>query len=318
MNLKSVSLLSLLLLPLSAHALEQKAPPVAPPDAVSPTLVWDVDPALRQGLPRNFRTTSDPLRPKGTAGLNPIGLGGLHASGSAEFTAASYGLMQGRWHGPVTVFDLRQEDHLFVNGEPVSWYATNNWANVGKTHAAIVGEEQRRAQSLVRGTQLELADDKAKKGEGSGTPPEAITVAACSTESDFVRAQGAAYVRLTVSDHARPTDGEVDRFIEAVRQMPADGWAHFHCRAGKGRTTTFMALYDMLRNAPRVPLDDIINRQSQLAGDYDLFKPEGDTGWKAGVFADRAAFVRAFYAYARANPNGQPQLWSEWLKTSGG
>jgi hypothetical protein len=31
--------------------------------------------------------------------------------------------------------------------------------------------------------------------------------------------------------------------------------------------------------------------------------------------ADRAAFVRAFYDYARANPNGQPQLWSEWLKS---
>ena len=46
--------------------------------------------------------------------------------------------------GPVTVFDLRQEDHGFINGEPVSWYATNNWANVGKTQSEIVAEETAR------------------------------------------------------------------------------------------------------------------------------------------------------------------------------
>jgi hypothetical protein len=37
--------------------------------------------------------------------------------------------------------------------------------------------------------------------------------------------------------------------------------------------------------------------------------------WKAPYTKDRTAFVRAFYNYARANPNGRPQLWSEWLKS---
>jgi hypothetical protein len=27
-----------------------------------------------------------------------------------------------------------------------------------------------------------------------------------------------------------------------------------------------------------------------------------------------ALSFRAFYDYARANPNGRPQFWSEWLK----
>ena len=84
--------------------------------------------------------------------------------------------------------------------------------------------------------------------------------------------------------------------------MPPGGWAHFHCRAGKGRTTTFLVLYDMLRNAGRVSLKDIVDRQSVLAGDYDLLKPEGESGWKAAVFADRAAFVRAFYRYEGPTP----------------
>jgi hypothetical protein len=306
----------LLLLPLPLFAaLEQKSPPTPPADADKPLLVWDVDPALRAGLPRNFRTTNDPVRLTDGPAPDATGLAGLRASGGAEFTAASLKLMLAKLPGPVTIFDLRAEDHGFVNGEPISWYATNNWANAGKTHAAIVADESGRLGAFVPGESCSLADDRAIKEEAGVTPPEKITVVQTETEGQLVAADGAAYVRITVSDHARPTDAEVDRFILAVRQMPPGGWAHFHCRAGKGRTTTFMALYDMLRDAGSVALPDIIRRQSLLIGDYDLLKPNTEGGWKTAVFEDRAAFVRAFYDYARANPNGRPQLWSEWLKT---
>ncbi len=37
--------------------------------------------------------------------------------------------------------------------------------------------------------------------------------------------------------------------------------------------------------------------------------------WKAAYTANQAKFARAFYEYARANPNGRPKLWSEWLKS---
>jgi len=304
-------------LPLAAFAatLEQKAPPTPPPDAANPLLVWDVDPSLRDGMPRSFRTTSDPLKPKaGQSAPSAAGLADLHASGSSEFTAASLKLMLPKFHGPVTIFDLRQEDHGFVNGEPISWFATNNWANVGKTHAAIVADEKARLAAFTPGEKIALADDKVKKGGADVTAPENVTVAQVQTEAQLAAADGVSYVRVTVSDHSRPTDAEVDRFVEGVRAMPADGWAHFHCRAGKGRTTTFLALYDMLRNSNRASLDDIVARQSLLGGDYDLFKPDDTADGKAGGFADRAAFVRAFYNYSRDNPGGQPKLWSEWLK----
>ena len=100
-----------------------------------------------------------------------------------------------------------------------------------------------------------------------------------------------------------------------MRALPAGGWVHFHCEAGKGRTTTFLALYDILRNARRVSLQDIVNRQSLLVGDYNLLDLAGQSGWKAPLFADRAAFVRAFFDYARANTGGRPQTWTEWLKS---
>jgi hypothetical protein len=75
-----------------------------------------------------------------------------------------------------------------------------------------------------------------------------------------------------------------------------------------------MVLYDMLRNATRVSLEDIVRRQKLLGYDYHVLRVAPN--WKAPYTEDRIAFVRAFYNYARANPNGRPQLWSEWLKSS--
>ena len=43
-------------------------------------------------------------------------------------------------------------------------------------------------------------------------------------------------------------------------------WLHFHCLAGYGRTATFMAIYDMMKN-PDVGLSDIVYRQSMTGGE---------------------------------------------------
>jgi protein tyrosine phosphatase (PTP) superfamily phosphohydrolase (DUF442 family) len=316
--MKSVRTLLLLALAggLPAYAaLEQNSPPTRSTD--EPALVWDLAPDLVSTGFRNFRTTDDRLKARAGAALPDLtGLSALRESGSSEFSAAGLKSILSKLSGPVTVFDLRQEDHGFINGDAVSWYATNNWANVGKGLEEIVREEKGRLESLAPGASVTLSADSAKKGlDAAGVQTKTEKVSSCTTEEQVVRAAGAAYVRIPVSDHARPTDEEVDRFVASVRELPAGGWVHFHCRAGKGRTTTFMALYDMLRNAQRVSLQSIVGRQSLLIGDYDLLSKTADAGPRAGVAADRAAFVRAFYEYAKANPGGRPQIWTEWLKT---
>ena len=71
----------------------------------------------------------------------------------------------------------------------------------------------------------------------------------------------------------------------------------------------------MLRNATRASLEDIVRRQKLLSFDYDVLRLVGPGNWKVPYVEDRIAFVHVFYDYARANPNGRPQLWSEWLKS---
>src|SRR5436190_14026698 len=296
-------------------ALVQKNPPVRPAYAISPVLIWDID--LKQILPRNFRTTDNPLKSnKGDQLPASNGLADLHASGSGEFTADNLKFVLAQTRGPVTVFDLRQETHIFVNGLPISWFATNDWANVGRTRSEIEADESARVQSLKPGSEIAVRPGEAiKKADTASGTPQAVILEQASTERELVEANRAAYVRLTVTDHARPLDDEVDRFIRAIRALPENGWAHFHCEAGRGRTTTFMVLYDMLRNATRVSLEDIARRQQLLGYDYDVLRPADPGNWKAPYTDDRIAFVRAFYDYARANPAGRPQLWSEWLKS---
>ena len=148
--------LSLGLAALLAAPPEPKNSPTPPADAAHPLLVWDVAEGALDGLPRNFRATSETVTANGGRTPDATGLAELRASASAAFSEANLRALLARLPGPVTVFDLRQEDHVYVNGQPISWYATNNWANVGRSHDAIMKSESARAAALVPGT-----DDRA-------------------------------------------------------------------------------------------------------------------------------------------------------------
>jgi inositol hexakisphosphate len=303
---------------LLAITLVEKHPPVRPADADSAMAIWDIDLKLANALPRNFRTTDDALKTNKGETPATTGLNDLRASGSGEFTPEGLKLLLARTRGPVTVFDLREETHIFVNGLPVSWYASRDWANVGRSQSAIEAEEASQVQSLKPGSEIDIRPGEAmKKGDADPATSQRVTVERANTERDVVRGAGPSYVRVTVTDHVRPLDDEVDRFVLAVRALPKNAWAHFHCEAGRGRTTTFMVLYDMLRNANRVSLEDVVRRQKILGYDYDVLQASKPGDWRAPYTEDRIEFVRAFYDYARANPNGRPQLWSEWLKSAG-
>ncbi len=240
----------------------------------------------------NFRTCLDEFRdPPGTPPSRK-GLSTLTMSGSSEFSKK--GLEKIKKIIPssrIMIVDLREESHGFINDRPVSWKNERNNANKGKSLEQITKSEK---ESLKEAKELDSA------------------IKTAYTEEALCREMGVEYARFPVTDHSRPDDPIIDRFVTFTRSLPPGTWVHFHCKAGAGRTTTFMAMYDMIRNAGEVSCDDIIARQ-YLMGGLDLSGKEtkGDA-WFDVLARERDSFVKSFYDYCRACGKEFKEPWSRW------
>ena len=212
----------------------------------------------------------------------------------------------------MVLVDLRQESHVFIDGQAVNWYADKDWANVGRSLDWIEDDERMQLGRMAAAGSVVVST--LVKGDGdrvSTKDPVTMKVNDATTERDLAHQRGVAYFRIPVTDHCRPTDDMVDRFVTFVKELGSNAWPHFHCHGGDGRTTTFLTLYDIVRNAPQgVGLDDIVARQSML-GQYQLFGDGG--GWKARVTEERTAFIKLFYKYVRTGAYNT-KSWGEWTK----
>jgi hypothetical protein len=260
---------------------------------------------------RRFRSTTA-LPDMGP--LDTSGLAALRCSGSAQPSVAAFRDLTRRLEGvrdhDLLVLDLRQESHGFLNGMAVSWYAESNWGAAGLSDADALALEAARLGLLALATTVRVSDAASvKRGAPLATDWERRDVA--DEARAFARPAGG-YVRLPVIDHARPGDATVERFLELVRGLADTTHMHVHCRGGKGRTATFLCMYDMIRNAARLPRATIFARQARLGG-YDLCAPANPGSKKAPFIADRRAFLDRFHDYARDNPEGRPLGWMQWL-----
>lgn len=210
------------------------------------------------------------------------------------------------------VVDLRQESHGFLNEVAVSWYAEANWGAAGLSDEEALTLEALRLRLLGLAERVHVgAVETIKRGAAPAFKTWERPRVAGEIEA-FGLASGR-YVRLPVTDHAQPSSEVVDRFVALVQSLPESAHVHLHCRGGKGRTATFMALYDMLRNAGQVSLEAILDRQAVLNG-YDMRKKATPGSAKEAFIGEREAFVRRFHAYAQQNPGGAPVRWSAWAR----
>jgi protein-tyrosine phosphatase len=267
-------------------------------------------------LPKHFRTAKD----KVDSHINTKGLTDLPLAGSAQFSKLALDKILERLQTKhLTIIDLRQESHGFLNGNAISWYAPDDAANAGLTPQQV----EKRQASLLRG----LSRQKTAKIYVilSKTPNERIdetrklefSMRSVSSEAELTDRPNLNYRHLYVQDHHVPSPKQVDRFIAIVKSLPQDEWVYFHCRAGMGRTTTFMAMYDMMRNAKKVSYEDIIARQAALGGkDLAHLPAPGVYQYQAAV--DRLDFLKQFYQYAHDNEDDFQTTWSRWMKTHGG
>lgn len=277
---------------------------------VSPMLVLDSRRGAGMELP-NFRRMSDPFLRQSSTIPSREGLSALKSSGSGQFSEEGLKLLKERVPSEeIVIVDLRQESHGFMNGLAVSWRGEHNWANLGRDLQAVEADERERLKAALTGgevTALMLEDDD--RGKEVKTPLHLEVERVC-TEKELCDMAGVGYVRLVVPDHRRPDDAIVDEFVDLVKSHPG-AWLHFHCRAGKGRTGTFLAMYDMMSNAGKVSLEDILRRQ-YLFGGSELLDPPSPDSWKHPYALARTAFLQKFYDYCAENRATFGVSWSQW------
>ena len=242
------------------------------------------------------------------------GLDTLHESGSAQLTADGFALLYNTLSAaapgmPIYVVDLRQESHGFADGIPVSWHEDNNQANAGKTVDEIKADETERLSELVGETTtfVPKGDSDKKDFEEITLTPESV-----QSEEEVVKSIGFNYMRIYATDKACPSNESIEAFLDFVNSLPKDAWLHFHCHAGHGRTTSFMAMYDIIRN-PDVPVEDIIKRQ-YLIGGIDLTALKKSEKQNA-MINQRLEVIKSFSRYIKAKNAGETKLsWSEWTE----
>lgn len=239
------------------------------------------------------------------------GLDTLNISASAQFSESQFRtladdlrrLADGK---QIVIVDLRAESHCFLNGIPISWQEMNNWGNMFLTLDEIEAKEAEQFEPLL-GQTVQVS---AMVAGGAGEPSE-ITVESVMSEKELVESEGFTYLRLDCTDHTCPTPSEIDAFIDFVKSIDMDDtWFHFHCGGGKGRTGTFMMLYDKMKN-PQVSDKDIMYRHAQMGASYPLYTGSGSN---AAMYAEKAEMTPLLYEYVAENAAaGYPVSWSEWL-----
>lgn len=227
--------------------------------------------------------------------LNSIGVEGRSISGSGQF--ALYNIQQIKdlagYDGTILIIDLRLESHGFINTLPVAWKGN---ANLGKSVDEVLLDEIEHLHHHLITQQV-----------------EDYPVYFVASERESAIDNGFEYERLPVQDHSHPTDSIVDNFLNVLKAHP-EYWIHVHCAVGRGRTTLFMAMYDMYYNAKDVSFDDILERQKAIGG-QDLkkyLKTPHANAKKQKLYLGRLAFLERFYQFCQ---EGDPQAgtWQEWI-----
>lgn len=255
-------------------------------------------------LPKSARILNGPYD-TGLVGVpSREGLDLLRGAASGQFTEMSLLFMANRFSDPssITVIDLREETHGFVNGMPISWKLPHTtWTNRGKTVEEIEADEVQFLQDVLKQGFVVL---------DPLTNPLKIEVGHVQTERQLVESHGMHYLRIPITENHPPTDEQVERMVKLIAELPEKGWVYGHCHGGRGRATLFSAMYDILKNSDKFTLEEILMRQLLLGGtDLMRLQPLSDVRYHAAI--ERMDFFKRFYAYVKADgPGNFP--FSQW------
>lgn len=262
--LSIVLLLILLMSSIPATALATIKTEIPTPNLDHGFLVRDTD-----------RDTSLPARFRNITALN--------ISGSAQFKPTQLENIKSKINILDTyIVDLRQESHGFINDEAVSFYSPDRILNNGFNSVETLNSE-------IENFSLFKVSDVANIFNRSGAFREALTVEKSEIELNLVKSTGLNYILFSTRDSYIPTPSMTDSFVNFVVKTPSTTHLHFHCDYGEGRTTMFMAMFQMMKESKNKTLAEIL--KEQLAAGGIVLTDE----------TTRSNFLQDFYDYTKDN-----------------
>jgi len=253
----------------------------------------------------NFRTCYDSFKPSRFTASRE-GLQELRCSASGRLSQSKIEKYFKKLPSKVYVIDVRAEQDFYVKGISAGWlgiryldgrfedrlYTTKFYWGKPTQHLKWMWRRLINLHTLAMPTPQQM-----------------------QSEEQFLKNLGHEYYSFAGQRHMVHSNEMIQEFINFLDSLPEDAWLHFHCATGRGRSTTFMILYDIYHNAKRVPLGDIILRQHLLGGEnvFDIaLRPKGT--WSKDSLVKRKKLVEDFYSYM-TDPNGYGiRNWIDWIK----
>ena len=90
-----------------------------------------------------------------------------------------------------------------------------------------------------------------------------------------------------------------------LKNKPDDIHLHFHCAAGKGRTTSFMVMYQAMKNNSNLTLEQLLSYQYNIGG---VNLHDNNIQYN---------FLEDFCNYVQKNKDSNYSIsYSQWIKES--
>lgn len=223
----------------------------------------------------------------------------LNISGSAQFTKDQLlNLKNSINKDNICIVDLRQESHGMINDLAISFLNPYKDLNNGFTTEQTIKAENSLLNKIKIGNTIQLY-------KHTGIFIKDITVDFISNESQLVTEADMQYKRFAVKDNSAPTPDIVDEFVEFIKNKPDDVHLHFHCAAGEGRTTSFMVMYQAMKNNSNLTLEQLLSYQYNIGG---INLHDNNIQYN---------FLEDFCNYVQKNKDSNYSIsYSQWIKES--
>ena len=238
----------------------------------------------KKKLPKNFRDLSA-LK--------------INAIASGQFSESQLQEIRKKYpEEKITIIDLRQERHGFIDGKAVSWHTPFEMANQHNSTENILSDESRALNQLENNKKTVIFDILKNRDLNTGWYKEisqkTINVTRAISEKELAEEMGFGYKRFPIRDFDIPSQKEFAKIIQFIENLPQDQKIYVHCGAGKGRTGTFLTLLDIAKNGKETELKEILKRQHEL-GSARLDNISTEESWSEDLARERMKMIENFY-----------------------